>query len=69
MLVYRGTPEPEDKLQNLHTSIKRHGVERPVIADTGKHNAGGYSWIEGFHRALVSRKLGLETVPLYLRVE
>jgi hypothetical protein len=59
----------EKKLLNLQRSIQRRGVERPVVVDTGKFNhPGGYSWMEGFHRALLSHQLGLGTVPLYFRV-
>jgi ParB family chromosome partitioning protein len=54
----------EDKLDELATSIKAHGILQPLIAvNKGDH----YELIAGERRLRASRKAGLKTVPVVVK--
>ena len=54
----------EDKLEELSSSIKEHGVFQPIII---KKSIKGYEIIAGERRVKASKKAGLETVPAIVR--
>ena len=54
----------EEKLEELSSSIKEHGVFQPIII---KKSVKGYEIIAGERRAKASKKAGLETIPAIVR--
>jgi len=54
----------EEKLEELSSSIKEHGVFQPIIV---KKSIKGYEIIAGERRAKASKKAGLQTVPAIVR--
>jgi len=54
----------EEKLEELSSSIKEHGVFQPIII---KKSIKGYEIIAGERRAKASKKAGLQTVPAIVR--
>lgn len=54
----------EEKLEELSSSIKEHGVFQPIII---KKSIKGYEIIAGERRAKASKKAGLETIPAIIR--
>lgn len=54
----------EEKLEELSSSIKEHGVFQPIII---KKSIKGYEIIAGERRAKASKKAGLETIPAIVR--
>ena len=55
----------EEKLQELASSIKIHGVVQPIAVRT--LNAGKYQLISGERRLRASKIAGLEEIPAYIR--
>jgi ParB family chromosome partitioning protein len=55
----------EDKLNELASSIKKHGVIQPLIVS--KRLEGGYELIAGERRFKASRKGGLQKVPVIVK--
>ena len=54
----------EDKLNELASSIKEHGVFQPIIV---KKSIKGYEIIAGERRVKASQLAGLETIPAIIR--
>ena len=54
----------EERLQDLASSISRHGLIQPVIVR--KLDSGDYQIIAGERRWRAARKAGLETVPVHI---
>lgn len=54
----------EEKLQELASSIKEHGVFQPIIV---KKSIKGYEIIAGERRAKASKLAGKETIPAIIR--
>lgn len=54
----------EEKLEELSSSIKEHGVFQPIII---KKSIKGYEIIAGERRYKASQKAGLETIPAIVR--
>jgi ParB family chromosome partitioning protein len=68
-MVRANTQQPriyfdEDKLDELTSSIKSHGVLQPLIA---VHNGDHYELIAGERRLRASKKAGLATVPVVVK--
>lgn len=55
----------EEKLDELASSIKKHGIIQPLIVS--KRPEGGYELIAGERRFKASRKGGLEKVPVIVK--
>ena len=55
----------EEKLNELASSIKKHGVIQPLIVT--KRPEGGYELIAGERRFKASRKSGLQKVPVIIK--
>lgn len=55
----------EEKLDELASSIKKHGVIQPLIVS--KRPEGGYELIAGERRFKASRKGGLQKVPVIVK--
>lgn len=54
----------EEKIKELATSIKEHGVFQPIIV---KKDIKGYIIIAGERRFRAAKKAGLETIPAIIR--
>ncbi len=54
----------QEKLDELASSIKEHGVIEPIIV---KKSIKGYEIIAGERRTLAAKKAGLETIPAIVR--
>lgn len=69
--IQRNPRQPREKfdgteLENLAASIREHGVIQPLIVSPGR--GGAYTLIAGERRLQASRKAGLKTVPVVIRI-
>lgn len=54
------------KIEAVKKWMKKRDPEiRRVLVDSSEE----FPWIEGFHRTMAAKELGLETIPVWLRVK
>lgn len=52
----------EDSLDTLKTDIKTNGIRKPISLSVNRH--GEIDIIDGTHRFLMAKELGIKTVPI-----